>query len=158
MAKTKRGRPKKWTSPTKMQKKIDEYFEKCEGIPLENPDGTPVRDKYGQIIYRNRRPPTITGLACYLGIESRSTFLEYQKDPDFAYTITTAKTRVEAYLEERLMDRDGQRGAEFNLRCNYGWNDKGTETQTDKEHGVILIAPVLQEKEEEEEKDESGIE
>lgn len=151
MANTKRGRPKKWTSPAKMQKKIDEYFEKCEGIPLKNPDGTPVYDKYGRVIYRNRKPPTITGLACYLGIESRSTFMAYQKDPAFAYTITCAKTRVEAYLEERLMDREGQRGAEFNLRCNYGWSDKDTDTQADETQGVVLIAPVLQEEEEDNE-------
>ena len=155
MAKSKRGRPKKWTSATKMQKKIDEYFEKCEGEIYTDKNGEPIFNKYGQVIYLNRKPPTITGLASFLGIESRSTFLAYQEDPEFSYTITCAKTRIEAYLEERLMDRDGQRGAEFNLRCNYGWSDKGQDNAGDTgNQGVILIAPVLPEKEEE--KDESS--
>lgn len=40
-------------------------------------------------------------------------------------TITRAKTRVEAYTEQRLFDRDGSNGAQFSLRNNFkGWNDK----------------------------------
>ena len=38
-----------------------------------------------------------------------------------------AKAQCEAYAEERLFDRDGTNGAQFSLRCNFGWNDKPAE-------------------------------
>ena len=59
-----------------------------------------------------------------MGFNSRNTLLEYQKKPEFKDTITRAKTKIEAYAESRLYDKDGVRGAEFTLRCNYGWRDK----------------------------------
>jgi len=50
--------------------------------------------------------------------------LEYQKKPEFKDTITRAKAKIEAYAESRLYDKDGVKGAEFTLRCNFGWRDK----------------------------------
>ena len=56
------------------------------------------------------------------------------------------------------MDRDGQRGAEFNLRCNYGWNDKKESANDDgKETGVIMMVPVIDEPEEQEEGDTENV-
>lgn len=145
------GRPKKWTDPGKMQKKIDEYFESCKGTPLLD-DDIPVLNKFGEPIILNAKPPTVAGLACYLGMDSRQTLLNYQKDEKFAYVITKAKTRIEAYLEESLMNRNAQRGAEFNLRCNFRWNDRMDEFNDDgEETGVVMIAPEATEAEEEKE-------
>lgn len=43
----------------------------------------------------------------------------------FNDTITRAKSRIEQYAEERLFDRDGANGAEFNLSNNIkGWSEK----------------------------------
>ena len=39
----------------------------------------------------------------------------------------SAKAQCEAYAEERLFDRDGTNGAQFSLRCNFGWNEKPAE-------------------------------
>ena len=138
------GRPRKWTDPKKMQKAIDEYFVECECELMRN-DGKILVDKYGKPIYLNRKPPTISGLACYLGFKDRQSLLDYQKNDEFSCTILRAKLRIEAYLEERPMDRGGQRGAEFNLRCNYGWNDKqkdDNQTEDNNNLGVIMLAPV----------------
>ena len=149
------GRPKKWTDPGKMQKKIDEYFVMCEGKPLLDDYGEQVFNKFGEPIILNAKPPTVAGLACYLGMDSRQTLLNYQNDEEFTYVITNAKTRIEAYLEESLMNRNAQRGAEFNLRCNFRWNDKqdGFDGDDDNETGVVMIAPTMNEVKEGEKED-----
>ena len=69
-------------------------------------------------------PPTVTGLAVALGFSGRQALLNYQAKKQFVDTITRAKARCEEYAEQRLYDRDGANGAQFSLRCNFGWNDK----------------------------------
>lgn len=147
------GRPRKWSSPKKMEEAIEEYFESCEGMPVYDSDGELLVFK-GSIIYKDRKPPTVSGLAYYLGFQSTQSLFDYQKEEKFSAIITRAKLRIESYLEERLMDRDGQRGAEFNLRCNYGWNDKKEmNNYDDKETGVIMMVPIIEESKESEEGD-----
>lgn len=120
-----------------MQVLIDTYFEACKGEPLMV-DGTPYFDKYGNPVIINSHPPTITGLALALGFTSRQALLNYQAKPEFVDTVTRAKLRVEAYCEERLFDKDGQRGAQFSLAMNFKWRQE--EPQDDqKDTGVIEI-------------------
>ena len=92
------GRPPKYKSVKEMQKKIDEYFESCEGKPLII-NGEQQYNKQGYPIILDRKHPTITGLALALGFSGRSDLLYYQKhkkDSDKFYdTITRAKSRVE---------------------------------------------------------------
>ena len=149
------GRPRKWNSPNKMQEAIDEYFTKCEGTLLVDVEtNQPVFTKNGQPIYINRKPPTVTGLALHLGFAATQSLFDYAKDERFSAIISRAKLRIESYLEERLMDRDGQRGAEFNLRCNYGWTDKREiNINTDDNTGVIFMVPVKEEPEEQKEEE-----
>lgn len=119
------GRPPKYKSKEEIQEKIDDYFKACEGTVLKDKDGTPVFDKYGNVIITGTKPPTITGLALALGFTSRQALLNYQAKKEFVDTITRAKTRVEQYAEERLFDRDGANGAKFSLANNFkGWNEK----------------------------------
>lgn len=40
-------------------------------------------------------------------------------------SVNRARMRIEEYAEEQLYSREGQRGAEFNLKYNFGW--KSTE-------------------------------
>lgn len=117
------GRPPFYTSAEEMQKKIDAYFEECDGKLLTNPDGTPILTKWGQEIYIGKKPYTITGLALAIGFNSRKSLLEYQGKEEFVNTITRAKARVEAYAEARLYDKDGSSGAQFSLKNNFkGWD------------------------------------
>jgi len=85
-----------------MQSVIDDYFATCEN---EN------------------RIATITGLALHLGFASRQTLINYQRKPQFDYTIARAKLRVEAITEQQLYTRDGAQGAEFTLSRNFQWLD-----------------------------------
>jgi hypothetical protein len=48
--------------------------------------------------------------------------LRYQSKAEFKDVITQAKSRVEAYAEARLFDRDGANGARFSLQCNFKWS------------------------------------
>lgn len=109
------GTPR-YKTAAEMQAKIDEYFTERDG-----------------------RPITLSGLALHLGFLSRQSLLNYKhKNKAFLDTITRAKLRCESYAEERLFDRDGQRGAEFSLRCNFGWNDKVQEDgDTDKLDAIL---------------------
>ena len=115
------GAPPKYQSPEDMQRVIDDYFERCAGRLLMDENGQPILNKFGAPVYVDQHPPTVTGLALALGFSSRQTLLNYQARPAFMDTVTRAKSRCEAYAEERLYDRDGSRGAQFSLEHNFNW-------------------------------------
>lgn len=123
------GKPPYYTSVKAMQAKIDEYFESCEGEPLTNKEGEVVYNKSGDAVMVGVKIPTITGLALSLGFASRVSLLEYQGKPEYLNTITRAKSRVEEYVESRLYDRDGARGAEFSLKCNFKWRNEAEASE-----------------------------
>lgn len=133
------GRPPKYKTKEEIQKKIDDYFEECKGEVLRDEDGKIVYNKWGNPVIINEHPPTITGLALALGFTSRQALMNYQAKAEFVDTITRAKSRVEAYTEERLFDRDGSNGAQFSLRNNFrGWNDKvQTELEVEEQKARI---------------------
>ena len=123
--KNKGGRPPIYKTKEEIQEKIDAYFTECEGRILEDADGNPVIDKYGEAVVVGKRPLTITGLALALGFNSRQALLNYQDREEFNDTITRAKAKVEQYAEERLYDKDGANGAKFSLANNFeGWKEK----------------------------------
>jgi hypothetical protein len=123
--KNKGGRPPKFKSAVEMQKLIDEYFKRCEGEKALDEEENPIITKYGYLYKVEPKPPTITGLALALGINSRTTLLNYQGKAEFMDTITRAKSKVEEYAETRLFDKDGANGAKFSLANNFhGWKDK----------------------------------
>lgn len=132
------GKAPKYTSVKEVEDKIAQYFEKCKGYPLTDDEGKQVYNKFGQPIFVDVHPPTVTGLALALGFTSRQALLNYQAKPQFVDTITRAKARVEQYAEERLFDRDGSNGAQFSLRINFkGWDvDKKND---DSGEGKITI-------------------
>lgn len=120
----KTGRPPAYSTPEEMQKKIDKYFEDCEGELLQDENGKPVLNKYGIPVRIGYRPPTVTGLALALGFTGRQALLNYQAKPSFVDTVTRAKSRIEQYTEERLFDKDGVQGAKFSLKNNFkGWSE-----------------------------------
>ena len=125
-----------------MQAVIDQYFEDCKGEPIIGDDGQPILDKYGQPFIINAHPPTVTGLALALGFTSRQALLNYQAKKAFVDTVLRAKARIEAYAEERLFDRDGQRGAEFSLKYNFRWADEKKQDE-DEGRGVAELPAVL---------------
>lgn len=107
----------KFSDPTELQKKIDEYFEK-----IDEPDEE-----------GDKRPPTLSGLALHLGT-TRVTLSEYinaaqnddgnGKKAKCGELLVMAKARIECYLEERLLT-GYSKGLEFVLQNGYhGWGSK----------------------------------
>lgn len=141
----KMGRPPKYETAEQMQAVIDRYFEDCKGEPIIGDDGMPILDKYGQPFIINAHPPTVTGLALALGFTSRRALLNYQGRGEFIHAVLRAKARIEAYAEERLFDRDGQRGAEFSLKYNFRWaaEEKKPEEAAENVCGVAELPAVL---------------
>lgn len=133
------GAPRKWKSVKAMQEAIDAYFKKCEGEPLIV-DGSVAVDKYGVPIIINVKPPTVTGLALALGFTGRQALLDYQARPEFADTVTRAKSRCEEYAEARLYDKDGANGAKFSLGCNFGWNSENEKSGDPAALAALLAA------------------
>jgi DNA-packaging protein gp3 len=133
------GRPLKFKSVEELQRKIDEYFESCfEEVWEKTPEGwKPVTDHNGNIIKQQVKPFTITGLAHHLGT-TRRTLLDYeQREDEFSHTIRKAKTRIEAYVEESLWKPKIATGVMFNLKNNFGWQDKQNLEHSGPEGGAI---------------------
>jgi hypothetical protein len=66
--------------------------------------------------------PSVSGLAYTLNL-SRQGLIEYGDKDEFSVTVKRAKQRIEIFLEERLYS-NGCTGTIFNLKNNFGWEDK----------------------------------
>lgn len=97
------GQPPFYSSPEDMQGKIEEYFLICD-----DPD--------------NKTLYTITGLALYLGFESRQSLYDYEKKSGFSYPIKKAKLKIENQVECESRTRANPSGQIFSLK-NFGWKD-----------------------------------
>lgn len=128
---------KKYQTVEEVQVLIDKYFEGCFK-PVYNSEGEIIHDENGEIVKKQVRPFTISGLADALDL-SRQSLLNYQKTDIFFDTITRAKRKCEVYAEERLFDKEGVVGAKFNLINNYGkWKEKQEVEQTNVDRIMIV--------------------
>lgn len=98
------GRPRKYKNVEELNNLIDEYFRFCD---------------------QNHRPYTITGLALWLDMD-RKGLLRYEKDyeDEFCHAITRAKERVQEFVECCLFKKGIAQGVIFNLKNNFGWEEK----------------------------------
>lgn len=92
-------------------------------VPVENSLGQPMKTLQYLI------PPTVGGLAAYLGIH-RDTWNAYCNDEKYSDTTTYARGRMHAYLEQEMLTRPGKdlKGILFNLENNYGYSEKVSMT------------------------------
>jgi len=116
------GRPAKFDEPAALQEKVEEYF-----IWAKN---------------ENNGIKTITGLALFLGFESRQSIYDYEKDGEYSYIIKNARMRVEEGYEERL-HTGIPTGAIFALK-NMGWKDKVETGFTDTEGKDVSPIQIIQ--------------
>ncbi len=122
-----------------MQEAVDTYFNHCEGRPLTDESGEVVLNKNGSPVIVGAHPPTVTGLALWLGFKTRQSLLNYQHRSDrFNDILTVAKSKCEGYAERRLFDRDGVNGAKFSLANNFkGWSEKPENNSESQEVRII---------------------
>lgn len=85
------------------------------------------------------RPYTITGLALFLDMD-RQSLLRYEKEyeDEFCYTIKRAKERVQEFVECCLFKKGIAPGVIFNLKNNFGWEEKQNIDATVKDKVVIV--------------------
>lgn len=110
------GRPALYNSPEEMQEAIDLYFKEEVGIEHVGEE----KDGKQKII---QKPPTVSGLALYLGFSGRCSMYDYAEREAFSYTIKRAIARIEQYAEKGLLNGTGGVGAIFWLK-NHGWKDQ----------------------------------
>lgn len=119
------GRPRVYDSEAELNAEIIAYFEYIKGeyemVPIKDPDTGATIDTV-QVWKRHPENPAITGLALYLGFESRQSIYDYEKTGRFSYAIKRARLRVENGYEQALLSK-ASTGAIFALK-NFGWTDK----------------------------------
>lgn len=107
------GRPPLYEDTKSLELKITEYFETGEHL-------------------------TITGLALFLGFESRQSLYDYAEKKEFSYIIKRAKLVVENSYENSL-NSTSPTGAIFALK-NMGWDDKQQLDHTTKGESINVIS------------------
>lgn len=126
---------KKYKTVKELEDAIDAYFETCKDELVYNNDGEVATDKSGNPIFIPH-PPTVAGLALYLGFADRQSIYDYKGLEEFSCTIKNAITRIEEYAEQHLYIGRAT-GAIFWLK-NHGWKD---ETKIDADiSGSSLFA------------------
>lgn len=103
------GRPALFSTPEELEDTINQYFQSLKP-KIVNDEAT------------DQEPATITGLALFLGFESRQSFYDYEKKSEFSYTIKRARLRIE-YEYEKKLHGFNTTGIIFALK-NLGWADK----------------------------------
>ena len=107
------GRPPLYNNCLDLNAAIELYFEQQEEA-----------DEY----------PTVTGLALALGFTTRLALIHYengergnsdQETADFVNAVKSAKSRIEAKIEQGLLSgKTNPVGKIFNLKNNFGWVDR----------------------------------
>ena len=125
------GAKRKYENPKDLKKQCDKYFQS-----LMKPvyyKGEVLRDENGNVVMRQEKAATISGLALFLGIKT-DTLREYHLKsvsglipPEFAEIVLEARQKVEVFAEEQMYSKEGSRGAQFVLQAGFGW-----ETRKDK--------------------------
>jgi hypothetical protein len=108
------GRPPKFKTSEELEKKCLKYFDFC---------------------IKEKEKATVTGLALFLGFESRQSIADYGKKKEFAYVIKKALLAVENSYELS--------GTAFDIFAlkNMGWSDK-TEVDHTTKGNEVGTAPI----------------
>lgn len=106
-----------YPTPQSLGNKIDEYFDYCFVIRVDQKTGI---EKAFEV-----HTPTYSGLARYLGFSSRRQLLDYcNKDERYTEVIRRGCLRLEDYLEGKLVYSKAPTGIMFALKNNAGWEEK----------------------------------
>lgn len=122
-----------------ISRRIDQYF-KSAGAGKPAVKKTTKAATATKLPDSNTGPPTLTGLALFLGIESLQAYEEYERKGKFSQALKRGRLRIEAEYEKKLHHPSAY-GAIFALKA-LGWSEKAesnTQTGIPKELKVIII-------------------
>jgi hypothetical protein len=106
---------------------IDKYFTHIKGeyesddLPVKSTKATTAAAKK-KVWLREPEPATITGLAFFLGFNSRQAFDDYEANGRLAHILKRGRLGIEVEYEKKLHQQPAS-GAIFALK-NMGWNEK----------------------------------
>lgn len=127
------GGKRKYENPKDLKRQCDKYFQS-----LMRPvyiKGQMMKDEAGNPIMEQIRPATISGLAQFLGIQTKTLKSYHMKSvsglipPEYAEIVLEARQKIEVFAEEQMYSRDGARGAQFVLQAGFGWQTKGEQSE-----------------------------
>ena len=122
-----------FTTSNELMSRIDDYFNYIEGVfDLNGKSLTESKlpNSKQKIWIREPEPPTLTGLAIFLGFHSKKAFEKYEENGRFASFLKRGRLRIEDVYEKKLL-LSSPSGAIFALK-NMGWNDKTENKLTGK--------------------------
>lgn len=127
------GRPRHYETEEELQEAVEGYFVHIKGLKVSSVDANGnISEKWE----REPEPATITGMALFLGFESRQSVYDYEKTGQFSYAIKRAMTRIECEYEKKL-STNSPTGPIFALK-NMGWTDR--QELTGKDGSPLLSA------------------
>ena len=136
------GRPSIFKSPEELEEKINEYFEYIQGekdgeqqVTLSKNGVIETRTEPKWI--REPEPPTITGLALFVGFGGKSTMYDYINKVEFSEPLKRAVSYVEKSYELALRNNSCT-GAIFALK-NMGWMDSQTIEHATKDKVKVSL-------------------
>ena len=112
------GRPRIYEDPEALHNECITYFTKCQ---------------------EDKKRPTVTGLALFLGFASKQSLYDYEKQEPFSYPIKRSLTMIENALEERL-ENNSVTGIIFALK-NMGWKDSIENKNTNTNYNSEPLTP-----------------
>lgn len=120
------GGKRKYENPKDLKKRCDAYFNSLMRT-VELKDGRQVTEQF--------KPATLSGLAQFLGIQTKTLMSYHMKSvsglipAEFAEIVLEARQKVEVFAEEQMYSRDGSRGAQFVLQAGFGWQTKAEQSE-----------------------------
>lgn len=114
------GRKRLIDSPETFDKLVDSYIDLCK---------------------QANEPILLTGMILSLGLNSRDSFYEYQKYPEFSDSVKRARMLIEMEYEKRLNSGSNAAAPIFALK-NFGWTDK-QELEHTSPDGTMTPSPAV---------------
>jgi hypothetical protein len=125
---------------------IEAYFSYIEGeYHLENKTAKASAEDAAsakKVWDREPEPGTFTGLAGWLGFNSRDEFFDYEQNGAFAPALKRGRLRIEAGYEKKL-HHQSPAGAIFALK-SMGWNEKAETKDNSQSVPTTMIIAVVE--------------
>lgn len=133
-----------FTSAKALDALIAQYFAYIEGeykvVQQEvKTTGGKIKKTEEKVWLREPEPPILTGLALYLGFNSRQEFEACEAIGRYAAPLKQAKLRIESIYEKKLHSHSSG-GAVFALKSIMGWNERtGDKAPTAENDNTLKV-------------------
>ncbi len=133
---------------TQLYLRVADYFRfitgeyHLEDIPIKTPVKGAPETQEQKVWDRPPEPPTLSGLAHFLGFESRPAFEAYENGERYGWLLKRARLQIEAEYEKKLHYQSST-GAIFALK-SFGWNEKEDKPGSEEEIIRTLRIEILE--------------